>query len=131
MHRPLVLLADDEAPITCVVGQRLEAAGFGLVIARDGTEALELALRNPPAVLVTDLQMPRMSGLELATRLKQESATAAIPVIMLTARGYILNPDQLAKTNIRHLMSKPFSAKDVLRRVIELIGAPAAAESAA
>lgn len=125
MDQPLILLADDEAPITCVVGQRLQSAGFALMVARDGAEAYELATARPPHAVVTDLQMPRMSGLELATRLKETPATAAIPVILLTARGYILTPEQMARTNIRHLISKPFSAKDVLKRLTEMLGGAA------
>lgn len=122
MDQPLILLADDEAPITCVVGQRLEAAGYALMVARDGLEAFELATARPPRAVITDLQMPRMSGLELATRLRETPATTDIPIILLTARGYILTPEQMARTNIRHLISKPFSAKDVLKRLTELLG---------
>src|SRR5712671_1932349 len=69
MERPLVLLADDEAHITCVVAEQLRKAGFSVATARDGEEALELALRLHPTLVITDLQMPRMSGLDLALRL--------------------------------------------------------------
>jgi DNA-binding response OmpR family regulator len=117
-----VLLADDEAHITCVVAQKLRNAGFIVFTARDGEEALELALRERPAMVVTDLQMPRMSGLDFATRLRELPATANIPVIMLTARGYILDPALLARTNIKQVIGKPFSARDLVRKVEELLG---------
>ncbi len=115
-----VILADDEAHITCVVGSKLRSAGYVVHSARDGEEALELVRRLRPALVITDLQMPRMSGLELAKRLKEDAATSSIPVVMLTARGYIAEPAALARTNIVRLMSKPFSAREVLRLVIEL-----------
>ena len=124
-NAPTVLLADDEAHITCVVAQKLRSVGFLVVTARDGEEALELATRVRPAMVVTDLQMPRMSGLDLAMRLKECPATAGTPVLMLTARGYILDPAVVARTNIKQVMGKPFSARELVKKVVEQIGAPA------
>ncbi len=130
MAGPLILLADDEAHITCVVAQKLRSAGFAVATARDGAEAYEIALKSPPALVVTDLQMPRLSGLELAVRLRQNASTSLTPVMMLTARGYIVDQATLSVTNIRHLMAKPFSARDLLKRTIELIGEPASDSAA-
>lgn len=131
MTTPTILLADDEAHITCVVSQKLRSAGFSVAVARDGEEALDLAIRIKPSLVVTDLQMPRMSGLELALRLKETAATAETPVVMLTARGYIMDPATMAKTNIRHVMGKPFSARDVLKKVTELLGVQSTSAEAA
>ncbi len=132
MNTPTVLLADDEAHITCVVAQKLRNSGFQVFEARDGEEAYELACRVSPALVITDLQMPRMSGLDLALKLRETPATGLIPVLMLTARGYILDPKLLAKTNIRQVMGKPFSARDLVKTVLETLGmaAPVAAEAA-
>ena len=128
---PTILLADDEAHITCVLAQRLRTAGFTVVAARDGEEAFDLALKTRPALVVTDLQMPRMSGLELALRLKEAASTSRTPVIMLTARGYIVETPTMERTNIRHVIGKPFSAKDIVRRIVELVGEqPAKSEAA-
>ena len=130
MPSPKILLADDEAHITCVVGQRLASAGFEVCTARDGEEAFELACKVRPALIITDLQMPRLSGMELALRLKQTPATAHTPVLMLTARGYIMEQEALSRTNIVQVLSKPFSARDVLRLAVELIGPVQRAEAA-
>ncbi len=124
-----ILLADDEAHITHVVGTKLRSAGYTTVVARDGEEALTLALQHRPNLVITDLQMPYMSGIELATRLRADERTAATPVVMLTARGYVLDEHELAATNIRAVMSKPFSARDVLRRVEEVLGPGSASEA--
>lgn len=121
---PTILLADDEAHITCVVAQKLRSAGFEVVTARDGEEAYELACQFLPALVITDLQMPRMSGLDLALKLRETESTAEMPVMMLTARGYIIAPSEAARTNIRHIMGKPFSAREVVRRVVEILGEP-------
>ena len=125
-----ILLADDEAHITHVVGLKLRAAGYATVVARDGEEALTLALQHRPDLVITDLQMPYMSGLELATRLRSDERTAETPVLMLTARGYILDENELSATNIRVVLSKPFSARDILRRVEEVFGPSAGSETA-
>jgi CheY-like chemotaxis protein len=121
MESATVLLADDEAHITCVVAGKLRGAGFTVITARDGEEALELCRRHAPALVITDLQMPRMSGVELARTLRETPSLAHTPVVLLTARGYIAEADDLARTNIVRQMSKPFSAREVVRMVQELL----------
>lgn len=127
---PVILLADDEVHITCVVSQRLRGAGFEVAAARDGEEAFELACKTRPDLIITDLQMPRLSGLELAMRLKRTPQTVTTPLVMLTARGYILDEAALAQTNIRRVLPKPFSARDVLAIATELTGSGKRAEAA-
>lgn len=117
-----VLLADDEPHITHVVSRKLEKAGFETIIARDGEEALRVALEVVPDVIVTDLQMPRMNGFEFAAELRENDSTAEIPIIMLTARGYFLNQEELERTNIREVLSKPFTARGLLERINVLVG---------
>ncbi|MEQ8770656.1 MAG: response regulator [Phycisphaerales bacterium] len=115
-----VLLVDDEPHITHIVSRKLEGAGINTIIARDGEEGLRVAIDVVPDMVVTDLQMPRMTGFELASELRQNPATADIPVILLTARGYFLSQKELEQTNIREVMSKPFTARGLLDRVIDM-----------
>jgi len=117
----LILLADDEPHITLVLARKLRANGYDVATAEDGEEAFDLARQRPPALVVTDLQMPFMTGIDLARELKAFEQTSETPVIMLTARGYVLDPGELAPTNIRYVMSKPFSAREILDKVIELL----------
>src|SRR5712671_5197312 len=77
-----ILVADDESHILHVVSLKLRNAGFRVVTARDGQEALELAQQEHPDLLITDYHMPQLSGLELCQRLKQDPATTHIPAIM-------------------------------------------------
>lgn len=120
----MVLIADDEHHIRLVVAQRLREAGFKVVEARDGEEALDLALNNPPDLVITDFQMPLLSGVELCMALRARKATAHIPAIMLTARGHAVKPDNLSQTNIKEVVSKPFSARELLVRVQRVLGLP-------
>lgn len=122
MRPQTILLADDEAHITHIVAQKLRSAGFNVVVARDGEEAYDLAREHKPDLIITDLQMPYMSGLELCTKLRSGPETSHTPVLMLTARGYVLDPFDVQQTNIKHVLCKPFSARDVLSRAQEILG---------
>lgn len=121
MARSTILIADDEACITFMLGERLTDLGMNVLTASDGEEALSLATKHVPSAIVTDYQMPRMDGLELARRLRNTPATAEIPVIMLTARGHRLSPTELRSTNIQQLMAKPFSARELVALLEEVI----------
>ena len=122
-QRPaLIMIVDDEAHIVHVVTMKLQNAGYQVISAEDGEEALELATRRQPAAIITDYQMPFMNGLELCIRLKQQPTTQHIPCLMLTARGYSLDEEQMRLTNIVAMMSKPFSPREILARVQELVG---------
>src|SRR5690348_3111006 len=95
-----ILVADDESHILHVVSMKLRNAGYNVVTAHDGQEALEAALAEPPDLIITDYHMPQLSGLELCQRLKQQPSTSHIPAIMLTARGYSLDPADTASSGI-------------------------------
>ncbi len=115
---PKVLVADDEPSIANVVARKLERAGLDVVVAMDGREAYELALAQRPDCLVTDLQMPGLSGLEVCERLRDELETPP-PAILLTAKGFEIGAPDLP---VRHVMTKPFSPRELLARVQELLG---------
>lgn len=117
-----ILIADDEAHVTHVVSAKLRKAGYEVRIANDGEEALRLAFEEVPDMLITDLQMPFLSGFELAMRLKADPRTANTPVLLLTARGYVIDSSELTLTNIRQIMAKPFSALALLEVVQSFLG---------
>jgi two-component system, OmpR family, alkaline phosphatase synthesis response regulator PhoP len=116
-----ILVADDESHILHVVSLKLRNAGFKVVTARDGQEAMELAQQEKPDLLITDYHMPQLSGLELCQRLKASAETSNIPAIMLTARGYHLEPADTEKNGILRMLSKPFSPRHLLATVNEVL----------
>jgi len=120
-----ILVADDETHILHVVSLKLRNAGFNVLTARDGQEALELAQQEQPDLIITDYHMPQLSGLELCQRLKQDPRTSAIPAIMLTARGYHLEPHDTQESGILRMLSKPFSPRQLLTTVNEVLAAAA------
>jgi CheY-like chemotaxis protein len=116
-----ILVADDESHILHVVSLKLRNAGFDVVTACDGQEALEMAQSERPDLLITDYHMPQLSGLELCQKLKEDPATARIPAIMLTARGYQLDPKDTEQSGILRMLSKPFSPRQLLSTVNEVL----------
>jgi DNA-binding response OmpR family regulator len=117
MTTPLILLADDEPHITHVMARAVRSAGFEVITAEDGEEAFELAAERLPDLIVTDLQMPYMSGIELAEKLFGRKELAGIPVILLSARGYVVSEESGRMNNIRLTLEKPFSAKNVVEQI--------------
>jgi CheY-like chemotaxis protein len=115
------LVADDESHILNVVSLKLRNAGFEVICASDGQEALEIAQTEHPDLIITDYHMPQLSGLELCQKLKQDPATANIPAIMLTARGYHLDTKDTEQSGILRMLSKPFSPRHLLSTVNEVL----------
>lgn len=126
MENKTILVADDESHILHVVSMKLQNAGYRVLTARDGREALEMAQHERPDLIITDYHMPELSGLELCARLRQDELTSAIPAIMLTARGYHLEPQDTEKSGIRCMISKPFSPRQLLATVNDVLQKAAA-----
>ncbi|HWB53847.1 MAG TPA: response regulator [Tepidisphaeraceae bacterium] len=121
MTNQLVLIADDETHILNVVSLKLRNGGYRVLTARAGREALELAREHRPDLLITDFHMPELSGLELCRALRDLPETRNIPVILLTARGYTLEPDDTRNVGIARILSKPFSPRKLLASVTEIL----------
>jgi CheY-like chemotaxis protein len=85
--RPLVLVADDDEDILQLLSFRLERAGYEIVQARNGDDALKLALELVPALAVLDVMMPGLNGYEVTRELRRNQATSTTPVILLTAKA--------------------------------------------
>lgn len=127
MSENTILVCDDEPHILHVLSAKLRNAGFEVFTAADGEEGLQLAKQHRPALIVTDYQMPMLSGLELCARLRADPATQNTPVMMLTARGYSLSDDEIKNVNVRKILPKPFSPREILRSVQEILGTAAPA----
>ena len=122
-----ILVADDEAYILHVVSMKLKNAGFDVITAVDGEEALELCTVEKPDLLITDYQMPYLSGLELCKELRARDETRSIPAVMLTARGFDIEPGEMIDAGIAAVFAKPFSPREVLAAVCNLLnGEPGA-----
>ena len=117
-----ILIADDEAHIMHVLLLKLQNAGYDIVTAVDGEEALDLCLAEKPDLVITDFQMPFMSGLAMLRRLRQHEDMGNMPAIMLTAREFDISPSDIQEAGISVIMAKPFAPREVLAKVRELLG---------
>lgn len=122
-EKPVILVVDDEAHILHVVSLKLRNAGYEVITAADGEEGFERAQADRPDLIITDFQMPFLNGVELCEKLRANPDTAELPAIMLTARGFSMNPDDIQHTNIKAVLSKPFSPREVLAHVQEQLRA--------
>jgi CheY-like chemotaxis protein len=121
MSTKKVLVVDDEIHIIHVVAIKLRNNGYEVITADNGAEAFQLALKENPDIVVTDFQMPVMTGLELIEKLRQCDQTKNIPVIMLTARSFAISQQQQEGLQIAACLSKPFSPKELLENVEDIL----------
>ena len=118
---PSVLIVDDDPSIRKLVATTLEdVAGFELVEAADGNEALELAAAQAPAIVLLDIDMPGIDGLEACRRLRAEPGTADATVVMLTAAAGEEAERAAEEAGADLFLTKPFSPLELLRLVHDL-----------
>jgi DNA-binding response OmpR family regulator len=123
-----ILLCDDELHILRAAEFKFKRAGYEVICANDGQEGWERIQEQRPDIVVTDCQMPRLSGLGLAERIRQTPETSDLPVIMLSAKGFELPSSELrSQFGIRHLMAKPFSPRELFARVEAVLAGEEAA----
>ena len=121
MENKKVLVVDDEIHIVHVVTIKLRNNGYEVITAENGAEAFEKACQEKPDIVVSDCQMPVMTGLELVAKLRQCEQTKDIPVIMLTARSFAIEDEQKQQLQISECLSKPFSPKELLRSIEDVL----------
>ncbi len=117
-----VLIVDDEPHMLRVTELSIKKGNYAIVIARNGREAVELAAREKPDLIVMDVTMPEMDGLTALKHLKAAAETAAIPVIMLTVRGHALTRQQAEEAGAAIFLTKPFSPTQLLAEARKLLG---------
>ena len=122
MSERKVLVVDDEVHIVQVVAIKLRNNGFDVLTAENGADALELVKQEKPDIVVTDFQMPVMTGLELVENMRENPESSDIPVIMLTARGFAIDDEKKQALKVAACLSKPFSPREVLKSVEEVLG---------
>ena len=120
--QPTVLVCDDEAPLRQLVCAALEDSDCSIVEASDGDQALALAQRLHPDVIVLDMMMPGRSGLEVVTALRADSSFVETPVVFLTARAQTTDRKAAAAAGADHFLSKPFSVVELASLVEKLLG---------
>jgi DNA-binding response OmpR family regulator len=118
----VLLVADDDEDILALVQLRLSRSGFEVIVARDGQEALQLAQDRHPDLAVLDWMMPKATGLEVLRAIRADSATADIPVVLLTARASESDIQEGLDAGAADYIAKPFSPQELAARVHDILG---------
>jgi two-component system phosphate regulon response regulator PhoB len=116
-----VLLAEDDPDIRHLVSARLRRSGFEVVETGDGDAALAATRRSRPDLVLLDLRMPRLDGLDVLRALRADPATARLPVLILTARTRPLDVEPGRDAGVTGYIVKPFSPGELVRRVEETL----------
>jgi PAS domain S-box-containing protein len=119
-HLGVILVADDNMPSILTIGEYLESHGYEVVVAHDGTEALKKAEEINPDLILMDIQMPVMNGLEATARLRDNVRFAHTPIIVLTALAMPGDRERSLLAGANEYMSKPVSLKELLRAITNL-----------
>jgi two-component system phosphate regulon response regulator PhoB len=112
-----ILIVDDEAPIRELVRYNLEKEGYGTVSAENGTEALRLARSENPSLIILDLMLPDMSGLDVCRVLKNDTKTMTVPIIIVTAKTEDADIVSGLELGADDYVTKPFSPKVLIARI--------------
>ena len=134
---PLILIVEDDAALVELLRYNLARAGFAVDAAADGAEALLKVRERPPALIVLDWMLPEVSGIEVCRHLRRDAPTRAIPILMLTAKGEVVDRVRGLEAGADDYLAKPFSPAElvarvraVLRRAEPAVGAPILSQGA-
>lgn len=116
-----ILVVDDEAVLLDTISYNLEQSGYQVIRAADGLSALDAARRDIPDLVVLDIMLPGIDGLEVCRQLRRERVTATIPIIMLTAKGEEIDKVVGLEVGADDYMTKPFGRRELLARVRALL----------
>ncbi len=119
---PLVLVVDDSLTVRRVTQRLLVREGYRVTLAKDGLEALEVLAGERPAVVLSDIEMPRMDGFDLVRNIRADERMAGMPVIMITSRIAQKHRDYAEELGVNHYLGKPYGEEELL----ELVGRYAA-----
>jgi DNA-binding response OmpR family regulator len=124
-----VLVVDDDPVILKLLEVNFEMEGFTVLVARDGEEGIEVARGDQPDLIVSDIMMPKVSGLELVIALKGDAATSEIPIILLSAKAQNADVRAGLDAGADDYVTKPFEPLDLVDRVNRLLEARASKRS--
>jgi chemosensory pili system protein ChpA (sensor histidine kinase/response regulator) len=120
--RPMVLVVDDSLTVRKAAKRLLEANGYEITTAKDGQDALDLLRSIRPAVILMDIEMPRMNGLECVRVVRSTPALADLPIIMITSRTGDKHRSRALEMNVQAYLGKPFRDKEVLSALKSFAG---------
>ena len=122
---PSILVVDDSVTVRKVTSRILRRQGYTVLTAKDGIEALKVMQDEIPAVILLDIEMPRMDGFEVATRVRASDELSSIPIIMITSRTGDKHRQRAMELGVDHYMGKPYQEEHLLETLDELLSTQA------
>lgn len=117
-----IMLVDDSSTILMMERMILSKGPYELVIARDGQEAVEKAPAERPDLILLDMMMPRLGGLDACRQLRQDGATSATPIIMVTTRGELENIEAAFGCGCNDYVTKPINSIELMTKIRNYLG---------
>ncbi|PPE69439.1 response regulator [Caldimonas thermodepolymerans] len=117
-----ILIVDDEPNIVISLEYLLEQAGYRVLVARDGQEALETITRERPDLVLLDVMLPRLSGFDVCQKVRENPALQMVRVLMLTAKGREVEISKGLALGADAYITKPFSTRELLAQIAEQLG---------
>jgi chemosensory pili system protein ChpA (sensor histidine kinase/response regulator) len=118
---PLVMIVDDSLTVRKITSRTLTRAGFDVITAKDGIDALELLNDRTPDVILLDIEMPRMDGFEFTKTIKNEPRNAHIPIIMITSRTAEKHRNRAKELGVDLYLGKPYQEDELIRNLREML----------
>jgi DNA-binding response OmpR family regulator len=122
MLKPRILIADDEPNIVLSLEFLMQRAGYAVEVVDNGEDAYRRAAEDPPALMLLDVMLPRLSGFEVCQRLRALPACRTLPIIMLTAKGRDSEVSKGLALGATAYITKPFSVQDLVEQVKQILG---------
>jgi chemosensory pili system protein ChpA (sensor histidine kinase/response regulator) len=122
--KPLIMVVDDSLTVRKITTRLLERSGYLVVTAKDGVDALEQLTEISPNVMLLDIEMPRMDGFELAKRLRQDSKTKGLPIIMITSRTADKHRNYAKELGVNEYLGKPYQEDELLQHIARFVSVP-------
>lgn len=121
-HLPIVMVVDDSLTVRKITGRLLEREGFEVITAKDGVDALEQLLETVPDVILSDIEMPRMDGFDLARNIRNDERLKQVPIIMITSRLADKHREYARKIGVEHYLGKPYQEDELLKLIRQYTG---------
>jgi chemosensory pili system protein ChpA (sensor histidine kinase/response regulator) len=122
---PVVMVVDDSLTVRKITSRLLEREGYQVLTAKDGLDALQLLRETLPAVMLVDIEMPRMDGFDLTRNVRGDARTKDIPIIIISSRTAEKHRSQAAALGVNAFLGKPYQEAELLQQIASFLGVPA------
>jgi chemosensory pili system protein ChpA (sensor histidine kinase/response regulator) len=120
-EHPTVMVVDDSLTVRKVTSKHLQKRGYEVMVAKDGIDAVEQLRERVPDLMLVDIEMPRMDGYELTSRVRSESGLKHVPIIMITSRAGAKHRQKAFDLGVDVYMSKPYQEEDLVKNIETLL----------